>query len=558
MAAWQKSLFRISLLTPGGLTKNMSFIKDIPVIYKYARRSSRMLSRMFKHRMDYTSASEALSERLKNRTESFLNSVNGTIFQHSESPYLKLFKRAGYDFDAVKSLVLDRGIEGCLTILKKKGVYIDINEFKGHKKTVRGSDTYQFSESDFNNPLLNTGYRTESGGSRSSGSKMTVPAEYIQQNNVYGVLAANENKILDKPAIIYLPILPAGEGLFFNIRFTAMGNPPVKWFSPIDRRYIKPSLSNRFKTSSTILAARLRGMKMRGPEFVDMRDTVRIIKWIHSNLDRASGFAVVTYASSALRMIIEAKKENLSLGESVFWLMGEPLTEKIYSEILSHGCRAYSLYGCNELMLIGQGCANPSFPDDMHFCKDKLAVIQDKKFVDRLDTKVNSFYFSTILETSPKIFLNTETGDYGIVEKRNCGCGFEDIGFDLHIHSVRSFEKLTAEGATFFGNDVIELIQDTLPAEFGGCATDFQLVEEWEEDGFRKLCLYVSPDVGSIDEQNISKTVLKALMDDSDIHTYSAVYWDRGETLKLKRKNPIPTARGKILPLHTKSTSIPE
>ncbi len=519
-------------------------------LYRHYRATSAILRRVLKNPLTYEQSENIIKERLRRREENFLEMVEKTIFAFSGSPYRILMERAGIGYEDLKRLVGSCGIEATLKQLYEKGVYIDLLEFKGKKDVVRGNDVYRFKEKDFSNPLLTEGFGTRSGGTRSAGTKMVVPLEYIQEHNPYNVLAVEEYGIRDYPAIIWLPILPAGEGLFFNLRFTAIGNPPVKWFSQVDEKYIKPPLLDRLKTNSTIWMARFYGKRMCGPEFVEMRNTIRIARWMSENLQNAKGFAVVTYASSALRLIMEAKKEGLNIGKTVFWLMGEPLTEKIMEEAEKFGCKVYSLYGCNELMIIGQGCAKPDQPDDMHLCKDKLAVIQHKRRVEHSDLTVDAFLFSTILKSSPKIFLNTETGDYGIVETRNCGCAFERIGFTEHIHSVRSYEKLTAEGATFVGSDLIPLVQSTLPDTFGGNATDYQFVEEADRDGIPRLYILISPDIGSLDESRVKEIVFDTLTSGEYSHSYSRSYWTQAETIQIRREHPIPTSRGKIVPLH--------
>lgn len=523
---------------------------NIRLLYRHYKATSAILKKILKYPLTLEMSKEIITDRLKRREENFLEMVEKTIFGYQGSPYRILLERAGYRYEDIQSFVMTGGIEHTLQALYEKGVYIDILEFKGKKTVIRGKDRFNFKEKDFSNPLLTEGLGTKSGGTRSTGTNMVVPLKYIEEHNPYGVFAVNEYDILKNPAIIWLPILPAGEGLFFNLRFTAIGNPPVKWFSHVDERYIKPSAMDRLKTKSTIWMARLYGKRMPEPEFVDIRDTAKIARLMGENLGNSNGFSVVTYSSSALRLIMEAKKQGIKLGETVFWLMGEPLTDKILEEIENYGCRAYSLYGCNELMIIGQGCANPGVSDDMHFCKDKLAVIQCKRKVEHSDITVDAFLFTTILKSSPKIFLNTETGDYGFVEKRNCGCGFERLGFTEHIHTVRSFEKLTAEGATFIGSDLIPLVQRTLPAEFGGNATDYQFIEEADDAGIPRLYMLVSPDIGEIDEKRIKKIVFDTLTSEEYSHSYSRAYWTQADTIQIKRMHPVPTMRGKIVPLH--------
>ncbi len=518
-------------------------------LYRHYRTTAAILSRILRQPLSLEQSASIVRSRLMKRKENFLEMLEKTVFGFERSPYRILLERAGFTRGSVRELVENHGIEATLGLLYEKGVFVDLLEFKGKKNVVRGKDTFRFAEKDFSNPLLTAGLGTRSGGTRSSGTKVTVPLEYIQQHNPYNVLASHACDMMHRPVIIWLPILPAGEGLFFSLRFAAMGNAPVKWFSQVDERYIKPSLMDRLKTRSTIWMGTVYGKRMAAPEYVDMQNTAVIARWMTEHLGKAKGFSIVTYASSALRLIMVARRERLNLGATVFWLMGEPLTDKIQEEMEHSGCRAYSLYGCNELMIIGQGCARPGTPDDMHFCSDKLAVIQHKKRVEHSDLTVDAFLFTTLLETSPKIFLNTETGDYGCIETRDCGCVLGQIGFREHIHTVRSYEKLTAEGATFVGSDLLPLVQKTLPSEIGGNATDYQFLEEADQHGIPRMYVLISPEVGEIDELKVKDLIYEALTSGEYSHSYSRSYWTQAETLQIRRMRPIPTARGKIVPL---------
>lgn len=527
----------------------VNVISDLRNLVGHYRSTAAILGQILGRPMSFEESVQILKDRLANRESNFLRTLEKCIYANPNSPFRALLQHAGYGFEDVARMVKTQGIEKALETLYKGGVYIEILEFKGKKDVVREGRTFRFVEKDFNNPLLTGGFSTQSGGTRSKGTKMRVPLEFIHQNNVYGVFGAHEYGMLENKVIIWLPILPAGEGLFFSLRFTAMGNPPVKWFSQTDRRYTQHSAMDKLKTASSIWMAKFYRKRLPKPEFVDMRDTLKIAKWMSNNLNGSPGFSVVTYASSALRLITAAKKEKLDLGKTIFWLMGEPLTVKILEEIESYNCKAYSLYGCNELMIIGQGCANPIISDDMHFLSDKLAVIQHQRRVEHSDISVNSFLFTTLWETSPKIFLNTETGDYGVIERRKCGCAFDKLGYSQHIHTIRSFEKLTAEGVTFIGSNLIPLIQDILPHQFGGDATSYQFVEEETEKGLTKLFVLVSPDVGEIDENKFKEALFNSLSGGPDRYGGARLMWNSADTINIRRQHPIPTPRGKIVPL---------
>ena len=47
-----------------------------------------------------------------------------------------------------------------------------------------------------------------------------------------------------------------------------------------------------------------------------------------------------------------------------------------------------------------------------------------------------------------------------------------------HLHTIRSFEKLTAGGMTFVDTDVVRVLEEVLPRRFGGGPIDYQLIED--------------------------------------------------------------------------------
>ena len=53
---------------------------------------------------------------------------------------------------------------------------------------------------------------------------------------------------------------------------------------------------------------------------------------------------------------------------------------------------------------------------------------------------------------------------------------------------IRSYEKLTGEGVTFMGSELLTLLEKILPGKFGGSVSDYQLVEE-EAGGATRVSL---------------------------------------------------------------------
>lgn len=540
-----------------GLISLITKPSNLKAVMRHYRFSTNILEQLLKRRISAEESAEIIKKNMAMREKNFLKMIKRCIFENEKSPYKALLDRAGYTYEGVEKLVGEKGLEGALKKLYEDGVYIDIQEFKGKKPTVRGQKTFNFKESDFNNHLLSEGIDTQTGGSRGRSTQIRVPMEFILHNAVYGIYASTLYGIPGKKVIIWLPILPALEGLFFNLRFGIAGNTPVKWYSHVDPSAISPSFMDRLRINLTVRLARRNGINLPSPEFVNMLKAVEIARWMDENKKGSQGFVVVTYATSALRLAVEAKKAGIRLDGTIFWLMGEPLTPKKQQVIEDCGGKVFSIYGCNELMLIGHACENPMYPDDMHFFKDKLGLIQRKRKLSDYESEVDAFMFTTILDISPKIFLNTELGDYGVVEERKCGCRFEELGLTEHISQIRSFEKLTAEGVTFIGSNIIPLVEETLPATFGGSATDYQFIEEEDEEGTSKLFALISPDIGEIDEEKFKELTYTALSGSRESQRGSKSMWDQAGTLQIRRTNPIPTKRGKILPFYIRKGLTP-
>jgi hypothetical protein len=145
--------------------------------------------------------------------------------------------------------------------------------------------------------------------------------------------------------------------------------------------------------------------------------------------------------------------------------------------------------------------------------------------------------------------LNYVSDDYAEVGARPCGCLLERLGYGIHLHTIRSWEKLTSEGMTFHGHDLIRLVEEVLPGRFGGTPADYQFVET-ERAGLAKVDLLVSPRVGTVDEAAVLATVLDRLDRTPGAMTSWSDRWRQGDTLSVVRGEPIATAASKVMALH--------
>jgi hypothetical protein len=494
---------------------------------------------------------EIIRQRLQNREQNLLAMVKRAIYDNEASPYLKLLKWAGCEYGDFEKMVRSDGIEPALRKIYEAGVYISIEEFKGKKEVIRGGKVFTFKESDFDNPFLVRHFEASSGASRSSGTRVTMNLDRYYYQAAQNTVVFDAYGILGNPALLWYPILPSHTGLPAMLSLAKLGNPPIRWFSQVEARTIKPSLTKRLATYYTVYAGRLFGAALPKPEYVSLDEAYKIAGYMAEVLKKGQGCVLKSYTSSAVRVCQAALERQLDLSGATFVVSGEPLTGAKMREIRAVGANAVSMYAIAEVGIVGFGCAGQTAaPDDIHLLKDLHAVIQYRREVPFSRVSVDAFLFTSLLPKAPKVLLNVEGGDHGVIETRQCGCKLEELGLTDHIYNIRSFDKLTGEGMSFAGTDLLRIIEEVLPAKFGGASTDYQIVEEEDERGHTRLNVLVSPEVGEIDEGEFVQTILSELSEGKDAKRMMTEIWSQAQMLRVKRQRPLITAAGKLLPLH--------
>lgn len=214
------------------------------------------------------------------------------------------------------------------------------------------------------------------------------------------------------------------------------------------------------------------------------------------------------------------------------------------------GARAIARYGTVEAGGIAEGCLAPVEADDLHLFHDLYALIQAGGEGVHAALPRDALLISCVRPTSPLLLLNVSLGDQAVVEARACGCPLEQLGWATHLHTIRSHEKLTAGGMTFLDVDVVRVLEENLPARFGGGPTDYQLVETEADDGRPRLKLLVHPAIGPLDEREVADAFLRGIAATSDAGRMMGRLWQESGWLEVERSVPRVTGAGKILHLH--------
>ena len=488
-----------------------------------------------------------LAERLAHRDDNFLKVAERGIYGHARSPYLPLLRRAGCELGDLSRMVRADGLEPALSALRREGVYISFEEWKGRVPIVRGDYEARVDTHAFDNPHLRKVYESPTGGSSGVGTRLSLDLDDIAARAPITLLVQEAHGVLGLPRATTFGRLP-DHAINSILGMARTGHSLDRWFCPVIEGRPKTPLQYRVTHHYIVRVGRLLGMKVPDPEPIPMHETVRIARWAAQATCSRGGAWISSSASMAVRIAHAAREAGIDLTGTVMTNGGEPLTPAKAEAIAASGARAIASYHMSEVGAIGRGCAVASAPNEQHFQSDHLALIQAPRNVGA--TEVQAFLLTTLLPTAKRIFLNVEIDDYGTIEPSTCGCPLHAYGFDRTLRNIRSFSKLTAEGVTLVGSEMEHILESVLPARFGGTSLDYQLMEEEDGAGFTRVVVIVSPRVGPIDEGAVIEAVLSGLRGASLGTAVGGGVLGAAGALQVRRAEPIVTLRGKLLPLH--------
>jgi len=516
----------------------------------------RFVSRLpsfLRHPLTLKEAWQVLRERLERREADFLVIVRRAVYEHPGSPYRDLLKLAGCEYGDLERLVSQDGVEGALCTLFRHGVYLTVDEFKGRRPVVRGSTTIAADPGQLRNPYAAAHVPAQTSGSRGAASPMLISLAFIRDRAVDSAL------VLDaQGGANWLHAdsgVPGAGGLAYFLEFSSFGAPPVRWFSLVDPA--APRLHPRYRWSGRALlwGSLLAGVSLPRPEFVSPDGPLPIVRWMVEVLRSGHTPMLHAFPSLAARVCLAASDAGLDLHGAQFMLSGEPTTDARLRVVRQAGAQALPRYSSTECGPIGYGCLAPESADDAHLLDDLHALIQPGPRSTEAGPAPAALLISSLRLTAPLILLNVALGDQAMVMRRACGCPLERLGWTTHLHTIRSYEKLTSGGMTFLDTDVIRVLEEVLPARFGGAPTDYQLLEDEADDGSPRLRLLVHPAVGPLDTEAVSETFLSAIGAGSGVERVMALLWRDAGLLRVERRAPLTTATGKILHLHTNRRS---
>jgi hypothetical protein len=254
-----------------------------------------------------------------------------------------------------------------------------------------------------------------------------------------------------------------------------------------------------------------------------------------------------------VRLSAAARERGQSLKGVSFLLGYEPLTPARHQAIQDSGASAIPMYGTSECIWIGAQFPDARVPDEVRIFRDAYAVIQDGRSSSSEAGSAKPIMVTHLRTAGAKVALNLEIGDSAVLEADPDHPVAQAYGYDLKMHTIRSFRKITAWGVTLALGDLYAVLEEALPMRFGGVAGDYQLIEQQTDHGIPRLRLLVRPELGELDGTLVARAFLQELSKRGASYRFTSEIWSKASALAVERSPAVSTSRGKTLPVITLS-----
>ena len=487
-----------------------------------------------------------VAHRFETRERRFLQFASEAFYGSGANPVQRLLEHCGCAFGDCEELVQREGLEGALVSLAISGVYFRHDEYKGTVPVRRGSLEFQCSTDDFRNPLARLQVKASSSGSRGAGTPVLIDMAYVKAGGI-SCAASMAARGGEHWRHSVWEVISAGSR-FRLLKYSSFGTGPVRWFTQLHPQDASVNALTRWSDRALRWSGRLQGIRLPPPEYAPLENPLPVVRWLRDVLDCGEIPHLLCYPSAAVRLSEAARSAGVPLDGAQITVGGEPATRNRLRSIRQSGIQVTPRYGSMETGPVGYGCQSPQAVDEVHVQRDMFGLVQ----VPSLTTLPDDALLITGLHTAmPFLFLNMSMGDAGQLNRRNCGCPMCHFPDPVKLSGIYSFEKLTAGGMTFSADSIIPILEDTLPARFGGGTADYQLVESEKDDGQAELRILVHPRVGKIDEQELIHLFLSSLGASNAVNRITEAYWRQSGMVSVGRTAPIPTRTAKTLHLRS-------
>ncbi len=393
------------------------------------------------------------------------------VFEAPVNPYQKMLAVAGCNYGDLEQSVSRRGLESTLKELRSAGVYLTQEEFKGKTPIVRAGREIPSSPASFQNPLTRGSMPHVSSGSRGNAVASARSSEFTWHQEAMHELVVREFQLGDRAQIILRPVLPSTLGLQDCAIAARKGHRVEGWYAT--------GRSGPYEPATRILVgiARAYGCRVPWPKIISGSDFSPPAELVARLRKEGVSCMVSGPVSPATRLAAASIDRKLDIHDTLFLVSGETLTEGKADVMMRAGGHPYARYGMSEVGFVGHGCRRMKAANSVHLYSNAIAAITHRRREPLADADVDSLFFTTLLPSSPHVFVNFEAGDSGVLEEAGCDCEFSRAGMRWCIREVSSFGKMTGHGVTILGTDLVRLLEEILPSRLGGHPGDYQLVE---------------------------------------------------------------------------------
>ena len=491
-----------------------------------------------------------ISSQLHNREAAFLQTVRQVIFENPLHPYCAMFRLAGCGYEDFAAKVRQDGLETALEAIRAQGVRLSHDEFKGKTAIVRSGRHIPSDERSFLNPLATGRMESTSSGSRSAGTVTRQNVRNQVYRECYFALAAKEFSLRERKRIVLMPTLPSTAGLLSCAHLSRHGASAERWFTTGGTA--RTAGHYQIMTRLLVLEARLMRADVPYPIQLPANDFSPVAKWIARRRTEGASFVVSSMVSAAVRVAAAAVEKGLDIRGTLFQVGGEALSDAKRAVLEEAGAEVAPFYFINELGNIGHSCRQMRTGNSVHLFSDAIAAINHRRRAPLSETDVDSLLFTTLLPSAPRLLINVEMDDSGIVEPAGCDCTYSRIGLTRSVRQIFSFGKLTGLGMTLVGSELTRVLEEALPARCGGRPGDYQLIER-EGAAQTQLVLRVSPRARPPSVEQVRECFL------GEIRRYyggtlASRVWRHAEAVEVVVAEPFATATGKVLSLHLLGT----
>lgn len=505
-------------------------------------------------RVDSSTARAVIAARRASRAADFLATMRRGIYGNPGSPYERLLRAVGCEHGDLEALVARNGVEGALEHLYRMGVYLRGDELKGRVPLVRGSTRLDINPEALINPCRGPGVRMETSGGTGTPARIGVNVTALRDALVNYRVSYDSDRAGDCEFGVW-GAPGSATTMAAAVLAAVYERPPVRAFAIFDPRKRSLPVDMRGGDIAMRLALRTCGLRVPRPEYASPDDPQPILAWLRSLLVAGETPFLTAYPTAALRLGVAAERDGIDLAGCRINVRGEPLTTARRSALEAAGIRVSTLYGTTECDMIAYSCSVNDHADECHLFDDLHAVVRVASDDAASGLPSGALLMSSIRPTSRLILLNASMGDFASLSNRECDCPLGRLGFGTRLHTIRSFEKLTGAGMTFDDAALTHVLEDILPARFGGNPADHQVVEHLTDDGRASIRLVVAPTVGSVDLGQVREAFLSEIGASSSVTRMMSLVWSEQNLLEVERRAPYSTTAGTILHVHRPATT---